>query len=271
MPSSRSRVPTSSGGFGAGRNPRDFRASRWLDSVVGRYHLVGKAGARIAPMGAIPLNTRVSGIRWPMLGTLALGLLAGIETTSRAAGSGHPGGHGARAPRISAPRQAYQPPRMPRAATPAHSNAYRAGWRQTIRRATSATPSRVATRLSHVRTIPRPVAPARQPGVIAPRPNLRMSPVPPARRGDREHEPGRRQSGHDGGGQRRGSLSGYSSPYRYTYGTGPVLGLTGHMGTGAVIETVTMAPVTDTAGRRASTAHRLAAAVRAFEPRTARS
>jgi hypothetical protein len=70
------------------------------------------------------MNARPRWIHGPMLLVMLGGLLTDTGTTANGAGGGHGGGHGGggRAPRVSAPRQANNAPRMPHASAPAHMN-----------------------------------------------------------------------------------------------------------------------------------------------------
>ena len=164
--------------------------------------------------------TPSSGIRWPLHATLAIGLLASIETMAWGAGKGRPGGHGGKAPHVSAPRQGNMAPRMPHIKAPAHPNA------MASRPAANATPghprnarSQGNRSLSHANHPSNPSAGAtgqasrtraRSQGVGA-------SSTPTAA--------GRHPSAGVGAASlasvnAMGRLSGSSSPYRYTYGLG---------------------------------------------------
>jgi hypothetical protein len=61
-----------------------------------------------------------------LLAAFLVGLLAVPEANAQRSRGGHSGGGGARAPHVTAPRQTYRAPRMPRATAPARANVARA-------------------------------------------------------------------------------------------------------------------------------------------------
>ena len=165
--------------------------------------------------------TRSSGIRWPLHATLAIGLLASIETMAWGAGKGRPGGHGGKAPHVSAPRQGNMAPRMPHIRAPAHPNA------MASRPAANATPGHSRNARSQTnRSLPHANHPSNRPaGPMgqASRTQARSqgggaSPAPTTAAG--RHVAAGVGPAALASVNAMGRLSGSSSPYRYTYGSG---------------------------------------------------
>ncbi len=71
------------------------------------------------------MNTRSSGVRGLLPMALVVGLVLLAVPEADAHGGGHASGGGVRVPHISPPRQTFQQPRMPRAATPSRGNSTR--------------------------------------------------------------------------------------------------------------------------------------------------
>jgi len=74
------------------------------------------------PAGVLAMNTRSVWMSRSLLAASVIGLLAVPEVYAQKGHGGHAGGGGGHAPHVSAPRQTYRAPMMPRAAATAHVN-----------------------------------------------------------------------------------------------------------------------------------------------------